>query len=89
MKKIPQFAQNGLTSHQIKLIAMVFMTIDHIGAYGFEISCINDNYSLFRILGRIAAPLFLYMLTESIRYTHSMFTLILRLYIGAVRVGRK
>lgn len=84
MKKIPQFAQNGLTSYQIKIIAMVFMTIDHIGAYGFEIPCINDNYSLFRILGRIAAPLFLYMLTESVRYTHSKFALILRLYIGAI-----
>lgn len=85
--KIGQRIRNGLTAYQIKIIALIFMTIDHLGAYAFEIPVIGAHVSLLRLLGRIAAPLFLYMLTESVRYTHSRMKLLLRLYISAVATG--
>lgn len=69
-----------LSAYQIKIIALVFMTIDHIAAYGFEIPVISKYYSVLRILGRISAPLFLYMVTESVRYTNSRSKYLLRLY---------
>lgn len=84
VKKMHRSIQHGINSYQIKLLAMLFMTIDHIGAYGFSIVCINEHYTIFRILGRISAPLFLYMITESMRYTHSKVYFLIRLYSGAV-----
>ena len=73
-----------LNSSTIKAIALAFMTLDHIGAYAFEFPVVAENYSIFRILGRIAAPLFLFMITESARFTHSKAKLLLRLYVSAV-----
>ena len=61
----------GLNAYQIELIALVIMTIDHLGAYGFEIPIIDAYCSQLRLIGRLAMPLFLFALTESIRYTHS------------------
>ena len=85
MEKPSKIAQKGLLdSYTIKAIALIFMTIDHIGAYAFEVPVVAAHYSVFRLLGRIAAPLFLYMITESARYTHSRFKLILRLYLSSV-----
>ena len=55
---------------QIKIIALITMTLDHIGAYQtFTFSReINDG---LRVVGRIAAPLFLFMVVEGLRYTRS------------------
>lgn len=77
----------GLSISQIKWIALIAMTIDHLAAYGFEIPIFLEHYNTLRIIGRIAAPLFFFALTESIRYTRSKPKLILRLYLGAVGVG--
>lgn len=74
----------GLTSSQIKLMAVLFMTIDHIAAYGFEIPTVGAYYYQLRQLGRIAAPLFLFMATEGVRHTRSRGGYILRLYLWAV-----
>ena len=50
---------------QIKIIALITMTLDHIGAYQtFTFSReINDG---LRVVGRIAAPLFLFMVGEGL-----------------------
>ena len=59
------------------------MTLDHIGAYQtFTFSReINDG---LRVVGRIAAPLFLFMVVEGLRYTRSKPKYILRLYIAGI-----
>lgn len=77
----------GLTSYQVKILAVVFMTIDHLGAYGFEIPIFDAYNTKLRLIGRIAMPLFLFIVTESIRYTRSRPKFLLRLYLGAVGVG--
>lgn len=87
MNKITNYLQRGLTAHQIKLLAVIFMTIDHLGAYGFEIPVFSAyNYQL-RLIGRLAMPLFLFCLTDSIRYTRSCPKFLLRLYLTAVAVS--
>ncbi len=53
----------GLTNNQLKIIAMVSMLLDHMGLLFFP------EYSIFRILGRIAFPIFAYMIAEGCRYT--------------------
>ena len=63
------------------------MTIDHLAAYGFEIPVFGAHFDTLRIIGRIAAPLFFFALTESVKHTRSKVRLILRLYLGAVGTG--
>ena len=53
----------GLTGNQLKLIAMAAMTIDHIGVQLFP------NVLLLRIIGRLALPIFAYMIAQGCRYT--------------------
>lgn len=58
--KKPKF---GLTNNQLKMIAMVSMVLDHVGLLFFP------DVAIFRILGRIAFPIFAYMIAEGCRYT--------------------
>lgn len=77
----------GLTGFQIKIIALVTMTLDHIAAYGFGVSWVGPWIGPLRLIGRIAAPLFVLMLVESLRHTRSKPRFLLRLYGGAVATG--
>ena len=53
----------GFTNNQLKIIAMVSMALDHIGLLFFP------SADIFRILGRIAFPIFAYMIAEGCRHT--------------------
>ncbi len=57
--------KQGLTGNTLKLIAILSMTLDHIGVHLFPGS------DLFRILGRLALPIFAYMIAEGCRYTRN------------------
>ena len=59
-----------LNSFEIKIIALIFMTFDHFGAYQTFTTNLSIN-DFFRIVGRIAAPLFLFVVVESLHYTHN------------------
>lgn len=76
--------KKGLNGFQIKLFALIFMTMDHI-RYAFV--DVQDVLLVFGILGRIAAPLFIFMVTEGMRYTRSREKYLLRLWIGSVFMG--
>lgn len=52
-----------LSGNQLKMIALVAMTIDHIGSY------LMRDLIILRIIGRIAFPIFAYMLAEGCKYT--------------------
>lgn len=54
----------SLNSNQLKLIALLAMTIDHVGLY------LLPQYTIFRIIGRLAFPIFAFMVGESCRYTN-------------------
>ena len=64
---------SGLTGNQLKLIAMFAMTCDHVGLQLFP------DVLLLRILGRLAMPIYAYMIAEGCRYTRSMRRYLLRL----------
>ena len=48
----------GLTAFQLKVVALVCMTLDHIAAFGFEIPGVARFEDPIRTIGRIAAPCF-------------------------------
>lgn len=87
METLKNWLRRGLSAWQIKIIAVIAMTIDHLGAYGFEIPVFDTYYSELRLIGRIAMPLFLFLLTESVRHTRSRPRFLLRLYLAAVGTG--
>lgn len=50
----------------LKILAVIFMTVDHVGMLLFP------RHILLRQIGRLAFPLFAYMVGEGCRYTRSM-----------------
>lgn len=77
----------SLNSFQIKLLALIFMTIDHIGAYAHDIPVISSCYTLLRTIGRISAPLFLFAVVQGAIHTRSKWKYFLRLYLAGVCVS--
>lgn len=55
----------GFSGNQLKLIALIAMTIDHIGVQ------LLPGMPLLRIIGRLAFPIFAYMIAEGCQYTHN------------------
>ena len=68
-----------LSSFWIKIIALITMTVDHIGFLFFNT---HDSIPL-RCIGRIAFPLFCFMIVEGVLYTKSFKKYALRLGIMA------
>ena len=64
---------SGLTGNQLKLIALVSMTCDHVGLQLFP------DALILRILGRLALPIFAYMIAEGCRYTRNRRKYLLRM----------
>ena len=67
----------GLSAYALKLIALVSMTLDHIGEF------IHGVPFFFRMIGRIAAPLFFFTLAFSFQNTSSRKRFLFRLYIAS------
>ena len=64
---------SGLTGNQLKLIALISMTCDHVGLQLFP------DVLLLRIIGRLALPIFAYMIAEGCRYTRNRKKYLLRM----------
>lgn len=78
---VPLERRNGLDGFRLKLIALVIMTIDHIYYFGCSLT---DMPEIMTLIGRIAAPIFVFFVTEGFVHTHSRGRYLLRLYIGGV-----
>lgn len=55
----------GLSGNTIKIIAAIIMVIDHTGMLLFP------QVEIYRMIGRIAFPLFAFFVAEGCRYTHN------------------
>lgn len=56
----------GIDSFALKMIAILSMLTDHIGAVLFP------EQVIFRVIGRLAFPIFAYLLVEGFFYTHDI-----------------
>ena len=70
--------KTNLNTDYLKVVAIISMFIDHIGAVFFP------EYIAFRCIGRIAFPIFCYCMTVGALYTTSMKNYILRLGLFAL-----
>ena len=69
--------KNGLDGTQLKTIALALMVLDHIH-YFFEFTgCIP---TVFSMLGRLSAPLFLFCTVEGFAHTHDRKRYVLRIW---------
>jgi len=82
-----------INSFILKLLAIIIMTIDHIGAcigttyingHSYLSGLIpSDTYTLLRSIGRIAFPIFCFMIVEGYFHTRDASKYVLRLFVFA------
>lgn len=68
----------GLSGNQLKILAVIFMTIDHVGLHLFP------GIQIFRILGRLAFPIFAFTFAEGCKYTKNRARHFIVLFLFAV-----
>lgn len=74
----------GLNSNQIKLIAIIAMTIDHV-TWLFFPGCQKIWWVIgLHIIGRLTAPIMWFFIAEGFHYTRNVKKYIARLFIFAV-----
>lgn len=79
--------RNGMTAFWLRVIAIVTMLTDHVGAVffpGFAISFLGSEWEIFRIIGRIAFPIFAYQIAEGAGHTSNWKKYALRLLLFGV-----
>ena len=64
-RKNYQFISNFI----LKVIAIVFMTVDHIGIFLQNLQNTQQIGEIFRCFGRVAFPLFIFIIVEGVRHT--------------------
>ena len=70
--------KTGLTGNQLKIIAMIAMTCDHVGLQLFS------QAVWLRWIGRLALPIYAFLIAEGCRHTRSRGKYLLRLASMAV-----
>ena len=79
--------RRGLSGTALKYIACITMLIDHIGA-----SCIEGSFSVvpaalsaldlvLRLIGRLAFPIFCFLLVEGFQHTHDIRRYVSRMFL--------
>lgn len=64
-----------LNSNMLKIIALTSMTLDHIGVLLFP------EFTFLRIIGRLAFPIFAFMIAEGFRHTKSLKKYFLSIFL--------
>lgn len=89
---MPEERKKGLTGSTLKWIALITMLIDHIGAAVLEQSLLQASFSwswyrfdlALRTVGRLAFPIYCFLLAEGFLHTRSRGRYLLRLLLFAV-----
>ena len=83
LQKLQTQKKYPLSVFQIKMIALICMTLDHIGKEFFFLLPPVLSF-LLQMIGRLAAPLFLFAIVEGLWHTRSKLKYALRMYLASV-----
>lgn len=67
-----------MSANSLKIIALISMTIDHMGLMLFP------DCEWMRMVGRVSFPIFTFMIAEGCRYTHNRTRYLLRIAIMGI-----
>ncbi len=90
MSEIEVKENNGITANTLKWIAVITMFIDHIGAAIFERGIVQANGDwlqfdmMLRMIGRVAFPIYCFLLIEGFVYTRSLIKYGLNLFLFCI-----
>jgi hypothetical protein len=73
-----------MSNHVLKWIAIISMTIDHIGVYLIPFD--HPAHIYFRLIGRLAFPLFAFLIAQGYKHTKDVFKYMKRLLIFAAAI---
>lgn len=74
-QKMREYRDRAMSVTALKILAVVLMIVDHVGAF------IPDAPIWFRWLGRISAPIFIFCITQAVRYTTNRKRYLTRLFL--------
>ncbi len=77
----------SLSGSSLKVIAIVSMTIDHLGLYmlgGDDPASASVTYHLMRMVGRLAFPIFAFLLVEGYVHTRDIRRYMMNLLVTAI-----
>ena len=74
----------GLNANQIKVIAIIAMTVDHLTWAFFPGTQAVWYVFLLHVIGRLTAPIMWFFIAEGCHYTRNMGKYIFRLFLFAV-----
>ena len=77
----------SLSGSCLKVIAIISMTIDHLGLYvlgGEDAANASVTYHLMRMVGRLAFPIFAFLLVEGYVHTRDIRKYMLNLLVAAI-----
>lgn len=76
IRKLNRF---GLSGNELKILGAIFMVIDHVGLMFFP------TLKILRIIGRLAYPIFAFMIAEGCYYTKNKIKYFLNVFVlGAI-----
>lgn len=84
MNTLTQIREKGLTGTALKLLALFFMVLDHIH-YFFSAALPVPEW--FSMLGRLAAPVFLFCVAEGFAHTHDRKRYFGRIWLISAGMG--
>ena len=76
-------ARVGLSALALKSIALAFMVLEHFGFY-FGPWLPQNSPTILEYLGRLVAPVFVFVMLESMRHTRSRCRYLARLWLAAL-----
>lgn len=83
MEKI-SILKKGLNSNQLKIIAIIAMTIDHITLMFFRHTISTEWYVFLRVIGKITIPIMCFFISEGFYHTKNIKKYILRLFVFSI-----
>lgn len=84
MNTLTQIRREGLTGTALKLLALFFMVLDHMHYFFSPMLLVPEWFSM---LGRLAAPVFLFCMAEGFAHTHDRKRYFWRIWLISAGMG--